>query len=93
LVGHDFVSQFERALANVVAVVTTAGGAPADILSLRISVTDKSEYAATVETIGQVYRRLMGKLFPAMALYEVKGLLEPGAKVEIEALADLGGRP
>jgi len=91
LVGPDFMSQFDRALANVVAVVVAAGGAAADIISLRLYVTDKQEYVAALAAVGESYRRHMGKHFPAMALLEVKGLLEPGAKVEIEALAAIGG--
>jgi enamine deaminase RidA (YjgF/YER057c/UK114 family) len=52
-------------------------------------VTDKRAYLAALSEIGQSYRKLMGKHFPAMTLVEVKDLLETGAKVEIEATAVL----
>ncbi|MSP59987.1 MAG: RidA family protein [Myxococcales bacterium] len=87
LVGSDFALQFEQALANVASVLAEAGGMPDDVISLRIYVTDKSEYLAATRAVGAAYRRHFGKHFPAMALVEVKGLLEEGAKVEIEALA------
>ena len=92
LVGPGFIEQFDRALANVVAVVTAAGGSAADILSLRLCVVDKAEYIAAGARVGEIYRAHMGKHFPAMALYVV-GLLEPGARVEIEALAQLPSPP
>jgi enamine deaminase RidA (YjgF/YER057c/UK114 family) len=84
-----FVDQFRQALANVVAVVEAAGGSPLDIISLTIYVTDKHEYIADIQRVGQVYRDLLGKHFPAMALVGVAALLEPRAKVEIQALAVL----
>ena len=84
-----FVDQFRQALANVVAVVEAAGGSATDIISLTLYVTDKHEYIAEIQQVGQVYRELLGKHFPAMALVGVASLLEPGAKVEIQALAVL----
>jgi enamine deaminase RidA (YjgF/YER057c/UK114 family) len=87
LVGEDFAAQFERALSNVVLVVRTAGGGRRDIARLTIYVTDKREYLDDLGAIGEAYRRIMGKHFPAMALVEVAGLVEPGAKVEIEGTA------
>jgi enamine deaminase RidA (YjgF/YER057c/UK114 family) len=87
LVGEGFVAQFERALANVVSVVRTAGGGRRDIARLTIYVTDKNEYLSDLEAVGKAYRRVMGKHYPAMALVEVVGLVEPGAKVEVEGTA------
>jgi enamine deaminase RidA (YjgF/YER057c/UK114 family) len=84
LVGDDFLSQFRQALENVVAVLRAAGGAPEHLARLTIYVTDKREYLEALREIGQAWRNVMGKHFPAMALVEVKALLEPGAKVEIE---------
>lgn len=84
LVGDDFLSQFRQALENVVAVLRAAGGAPEHLARLTIYVTDKREYLEALREIGQAWRDVMGKHFPAMALVEVKALLEPGAKVEIE---------
>ena len=89
LVGEDFVEQFDRALRNVLAVVLEAGGAPDSIARMVVYVTDKREYAARASEVGERWRALMGRHFPAMALVEVSGLLEDGAKVEIEAVAAL----
>ena len=88
---EEFVGQFRQTLANVVAVVEAGGGAPTDIISLTIYVTDKHEYIADIKQVGAVYRELLGKHFPAMALVQVAALLEPRAKVEIQALAVLSG--
>jgi enamine deaminase RidA (YjgF/YER057c/UK114 family) len=87
LVSSDFVAQFGRSLANVIAVLHEAGGVPADVISMRIYVTDKKLYTARTKEIGVIYRELMGTHYPAMALVQVADLLEPGALVEIEALA------
>ncbi len=87
IVSADFVAQFERALANVLAVVREAGGAPEQIARLVVYVTDKEEYRARQREIGASWRRLMGRHFPAMALVEVKALLEDDAQVEIEGIA------
>lgn len=89
LVGDDFVEQFDRALRNVLAVVMEAGGAPGSIARLTVYVTDREEYRARTEEIGERWRALMGRHYPTMALVEVKALLEDGAKVEIEATAVL----
>ena len=87
IIGADFVAQFERALANVIAVVSEAGGTPEEIARLVIYVTDKEEYRSRQREIGECWRKLMGRHFPAMALVEVKSLLEDDAKVEIEGIA------
>ncbi len=87
LVSDDFVEQFERALSNVLAVVAEAGGTPQQLARICIYVTDKAEYCARTGEIGERWRALMGRHFPAMALVEVKGLLEDDAKVEIEGIA------
>ena len=89
IVSADLVDQFDRALANVIAVVNEAGGQPERVARLVIYVTDKNKYRAHMKEIGERYRARMGKHFPAMVLVEVKGLLEAGAKVEIEAVAVL----
>ncbi|HWT00917.1 MAG TPA: RidA family protein [Pyrinomonadaceae bacterium] len=87
IVSADFVEQFDRALANVLAVVSEAGGGPDEVARLVIYVTDKEEYRARTREVGERWRARMGRHFPAMALVEVKGLLEDEAKVEIEAVA------
>ena len=87
LAGDSFAAQFDQALANVVAVVEEAGGAPASIARLTIFVVDKREYLQAQEEIGRRYRARMGRHYPAMTLVEVKSLLEDQARVEIEATA------
>ena len=87
LVSDRFADQFDQALANVLTVVKTAGGAPESVSRLTIFVTDKAQYVSSKDEIGQRYRARMGRHYPAMSLVEVKGLLEPGALVEIEATA------
>ncbi len=87
IAGSDLVEQFDRALANVLAVVAAAGGKPEQIARLVICVTDKNEYRRQMKEIGERYRTRMGKHFPAMVLVEVAGLLEDTAKIEIEGIA------
>ena len=89
IVSDDVVEQFDRALANVIAVVNEAGGRPEQIARLIIYVTDKNEYRDRTKEIGERYRASMGKHFPAMVLVEVNSLLEDRAKIEIEATAVL----
>ena len=87
VVGDRLADQFDQALANVVAVVEAAGGTPESIGKLTIFVTSVDEYVAAREEIGRRYRARMGRHFPAMTLVEVRRLVEPRAKVEIEGLA------
>src|SRR5262245_7692618 len=89
IVSDDISEQFDRALANVITVVTEAGGAPEQIARLIIYVTSKTEYRARMKEIGERYRTRMGKHFPAMVLVEVKSLLDDRAKIEIEGIAVL----
>jgi enamine deaminase RidA (YjgF/YER057c/UK114 family) len=89
IVSNDFIEQFDKALANVIAVVTAAGGEPANIARLVIYVTNKLEYRERTKEVGEHYRKHMGKHFPAMALVQVAGLLDDAAKVEIEGIAVL----
>jgi enamine deaminase RidA (YjgF/YER057c/UK114 family) len=87
IISDDFVEQFDRALANVIAVVIEAGGNATDISRLVIYVTNRNEYRRRTRDVGERYRARMGKHFPAMVLVEVSGLLEDAAKVEIEGVA------
>ena len=89
IVSDDFAEQFERALSNVLAVVAAAGGSAEHVARLTVYVTDKGEYQTRTREVGERWRALMGRHYPAMALVEVKGLLEDGAKIEIEATAVL----
>ena len=89
LVAEDFLEQARQALRNVVAVLRAAGGAPENLVRLTWYVTDKSEYRIAQKQLGAAYREIVGEHYPAMALVIVAGLLEEGAKVEIEATAVL----
>ena len=89
---RDFVGQMEQALANVAAVVRAAGGDVGDIVRLTWYVTDKREYLARQREVGEAYRRVMGRHFPAMTMVVVSGLVEDEALVEIEAVAEIGAR-
>lgn len=89
IVSQDFVEQFDRALANVITVVSEAGGSPEKIARLMIYVTDRNEYLSRRAEVGERYRARMGRHFPAMVLVEIKSLLDTGAQVEIEATAVL----
>jgi enamine deaminase RidA (YjgF/YER057c/UK114 family) len=87
IVSDDFVEQFDQALANVIAVLSAAGGAPDNIVRLVIYVTNKGEYRERTKEVGERYRKHLGKHFPAMVLVQVAGLLDDRAKVEIEGMA------
>lgn len=89
IVSESFARQFDRALANVIAVVEEAGGKPEQLARLVIYVTNRIEYLEHQRRVGESYRARMGKHFPAMVLVEVKSLLDEHAKVEIEAVAVL----
>jgi NAD(P)-dependent dehydrogenase (short-subunit alcohol dehydrogenase family)/enamine deaminase RidA (YjgF/YER057c/UK114 family) len=85
----DLVTQFDRALGNVLTVLQQAGGTPTDIGRFTIYVTDVATYRAARKPLGEAYRRRMGSHYPAMALVQVTALVDPEATVEIEATAIL----
>lgn len=84
---HDFIGQMEQALHNILAVVEKAGGTATDITRLTWYMIDKKEYLARQSEIGAVYRRVLGRHFPAMTMVVVAGLVEDDALLEIEATA------
>ena len=86
-----FVAQFARALDKVIAVVAAAGGAPRDVARLTVYVTDLAAYREGLKPLGAEWRARFGTYYPAMALVEVKGLVDRGALLEMEATAILGG--
>lgn len=86
-VATDFADQFEKALANVITVVAAAGGRPDHICRLTMYCTDKTAYLAAAPNFGDVWRRTMGKHYPTISLLFVSDLVQPGAKIEIEAVA------
>ena len=85
----DLVAQFARALANLQAVVTEAGGQMTDVVKLTFFVTDKATYRAQLEAIGVAYRAVFGKYYPAITLVEVRSLYDDQALIEIEGIAVL----
>ena len=89
MVSDDLALQFAQALENVLDVVWAAGGSPTSVARMTVYVTDKADYVRKRKAIGEAWRKRMGKHYPAMALVEVKALVEDDAKVEIEATAVL----
>ena len=87
--ARDFVGQARQALLNVAAVVEAAGGRPEHLARLTWYVTDKREYLAHQREMGEAYREVMGRHFPAMTMVVVAGLVEDEALLEIEATAIL----
>lgn len=81
------IEQWDKVLARILAVVQAAGGRPEDIGRMTVYVTDLAAYRASRPALGEVHRRYLGRHYPAMALVEVKGLVDPQAVVEIEATA------
>jgi enamine deaminase RidA (YjgF/YER057c/UK114 family) len=86
---EDFIGQVRQALANIVDILRETGGRPEHIVRMTWFVTDKAEYLARLDELGQAYRAVMGKHFPAMSVVQVVALMEDAAKVEIEATAVL----
>ena len=87
--SHDFIGQMEQALSNIVAVLEAAGGKIEDLVRLTWYVIDKKEYLARQAEVGAVYRKVLGRHFPAMTMVVVAGLVEDEALLEIEATAVL----
>lgn len=86
-----FAEQFAHALDKVLAVVADAGGGPRDIGRITVYVTHLAAYRDSLRELGALWRSRFGKYYPAMALVEVKGLVDQGAVVEMEATAVIGG--
>ncbi|HEX6138500.1 MAG TPA: RidA family protein [Casimicrobiaceae bacterium] len=85
--SDDFVAQATQALRNIVAVLAEAGARPEHIVRMTWYVVDKGEYLACLPALGKAYRDVIGRHFPAMTAVEVRGLVEEGGRVEIEATA------
>lgn len=83
----DFAAQAAQALRNVVAVLACAGAEPAHLVRLTWYVTSKRDYLDSLPALGQAYREIVGRHYPAMALVQVVALVEDRARVEIEATA------
>lgn len=83
----DFVHQLRQALENTRAILAEAGAGPEHVVRMTWYLVDKREYLARLPEVGAAYRDVMGKSYPAMAVVEVKGLIEDGARLEIETTA------
>ena len=87
IVDDDFVAQVEQALRNIVDILAEADARPEHLVRLTWYITDKREYIARSKEVGEAYRRVVGRHFPAMTLVQVTALVDDRAKVEIEATA------
>ena len=83
----DFAGQARQAFENIVAVLAEAGAKPEHIVRITWYVGDKEEYLGALKDVGAAYRDIIGRHYPAMAVIEVKGFVEEGAKMEMEATA------
>jgi len=86
-VSNTLAGQFAQALRNIIAILECDGAGPANIARLTCYVTSIDEYLASLKEIGAAWKEIVGPHYPAMALVEVVRLVEPAAKVEIEATA------
>lgn len=89
LVSDSLAGQFEQVLRNILIILAEGGAGPEHVVRMTCYVTDLDEYRASLPEIGAAWRAIMGRNFPAMALIGVAGLVEPRAKVEVEAVAVL----
>lgn len=83
----DFAGQFRQVLLNIIAVLNEAGATAEHIVRMTWYIGDKREYLSSLKSIGEAYREIIGRHYPVMAVIEVKGFIEDGAKLEIEATA------
>ena len=88
-VSKDFIGQMEQVLNNIKKIVETAGGQVENITRLTWFLIDKNDYLSNQRTVGEAYRRVFGRHFPAMSVVVVKELIEDEALIEIEATAEL----
>ena len=93
IVSDDFVAQVDQALRNIVAILAEADARPEHLVRLTWYVTDKRVYLARVKEVGETYKAVIGRHYPAMTLVQVAALLEDRALVEIEATAIVPNSP
>jgi len=87
IVSDDFAAQVRQTLANTVEVLREGGAEPGHICRMTWYVTSKQAYIDQIAEVGAAYQETIGRHYPAIALIEVKGLLDPRAQVEIETTA------
>jgi enamine deaminase RidA (YjgF/YER057c/UK114 family) len=85
----DLVRQADQVLRNLGAVVEAAGGTPQDIVKLNVFVHDRDAYKANLKSLGEVFRQHFGRYYPTMALFEITGLFQDDALIEMEGMAVL----
>ena len=85
--ADGIAAQFRKVLENTVAVLETGGAKPTDIVRMTWYVTDLDAYRSSLAEIGQAWRDVIGKHFPAMAVIGISELVEPDALIEIETTA------
>ena len=90
ITGGGLAAQFEQALGNLLAALRAAGGEPTDLVSLTVYAVDLAEYRAKARELGQVWRRLCGREYPAMAAVGVSRLWDTDALVEVQGIAVVG---
>ena len=83
----DFLGQVEQTLKNIIAVLAEANAGPEHLVRLTWYITSKEEYLADQKNLGRIYKEVIGRHYPAMAVMQVVALIEDRAKVEIEATA------
>ena len=89
VVGDGIVAQFEQALGNLLTALRVAGGAPGELASVTVYCVDLGDYRAHARDLGEVWRRLVGRDYPAMAAVGVARLWDDAALVEIQAVAEI----
>jgi enamine deaminase RidA (YjgF/YER057c/UK114 family) len=87
IVGVTLAEQFDVAAGNLVTALAAAGGSPQHLVSLHVYTTEIDVYRATLAELGATYRRHLGRHYVATALFEVAGLFDPVAKVELVGVA------
>jgi enamine deaminase RidA (YjgF/YER057c/UK114 family) len=83
----DFVAQARQALSNILLILAEGGAGPEHLVRLTWYVVDVAEYRANMRPLGRAYREVIGQVYPAMAVVQVGALVEPQARLEIEATA------
>ena len=85
--AKDLPGQFEQLLRNLIAVLAEADAGPEHVVRMTWYITDKEAYLRDAKRIGEIYRAIMGRVFPVMAVVQVVALMEDEAKIEIEVTA------
>jgi len=89
--SDEFIPQFRQTLTNIVTLLAEAGAGPENLVRLTWFITDRDAYLDSQKAMGEVYRDIMGRNYPAMSVVQVVRLIEARALIEIEATAVLQG--